>query len=69
MTSNKFIGVWTIGTMQLSSEARERIENVFNELWRINRSEYFFSMEVMGEKIFVIDNGEMGFTAMLANEY
>ncbi len=67
-TSCKFIGVWTRGMMQESSETREAVEKEFDRLAR-EKDDWFYAIEVAGKKFFVADNGEFGYTAMLPEEY
>lgn len=67
--ATKFIGVWTIGTMQLSSETREAIERGFAEAVKKNPSDWFYKVTIDGRDYFVADNGEFGYTAMLPDEY
>lgn len=67
-TRPKFIGVWTIGMMQESSETREAVEKEFNRLAR-EKDDWFYAITVDGKKFFVADNGEWGYTAMLPDEY
>lgn len=64
----KFIGVWTMGMMELSSDMRERVEKEFYKA-SAKVDDYFYAIEVDGQKFFVVDNGEMGYTAMIPNEY
>ena len=34
-----------------------------------DHEDYFYSVEVFGRKFYVVSNGEMGYTAMLPDEY
>ncbi len=67
-TSCKFIGVWTIGMMQESSETREAVEKEFDRL-AAEKDDWFYAVTVDGKKFFVAENGEFGYTAMLPEEY
>ncbi len=67
-TGPKFIGVWTLGLMQESSETREAIEREFSRLAQTH-DDWFYAVVVNGRKFFVAENGEMGYTAMLPEEY
>ena len=68
MLDNKFIGVWTRGMMTLSSETREIIERRFLRATKLS-DDWFYQIEVDGQKYFVCENGELGYTAMLPSEY
>lgn len=61
-----FIGLWTIGMMELTSFQREAIEQAFNAA---PKGDHFYSIEMDGQKFFVAENGEFGYTAMLPSEY
>ena len=61
-----FIGVWTCGMMELASEDREAVENAFN---KAPKGDHFYSITLGDRKIFVVENGEFGYTAMLPDEY
>lgn len=63
-----FIGVWTIGMMQETSETREAVEREFTRLAK-ETIDWFYVIRVNGKKFFVADNGECGYTAMLPDEY
>jgi len=65
---NQFIGVWTCGMMELSSEIRELVEKDFNKQVR-EKDDWFYMVVVNGKKYFVAENGEFGYTAMLPVEY
>jgi len=65
---NQFIGVWTIGMMELSSETRELVEKEFDRQVR-EKDDWFYVVVVNGKKYFVAENGEFGYTAMLPEEY
>lgn len=65
---SKFIGTWTRGMMELPSEIRELVEKDFNRQAR-ERDDWFYVIVVRGQKYFIADNGEFGYTAMLPNEY
>ena len=65
---NQFIGVWTIGMMELSSEVRELVEKDFDGQVR-EKDDWFYVVVVKGKKYFVAENGEFGYTAMLPEEY
>ena len=67
-TSNKFIGVWTRGMMALFPEVRAAIEKEFNIAVK-DHEDWFYSVVVNGQKFFICDNGEFGYTAMLPDEY
>jgi hypothetical protein len=67
-TRPKFIGVWTLGLMQESSATREAVEREFNRLAQ-ERDDWFYAVTVNGRKFFVAENGELGYTAMLPEEY
>lgn len=66
--SNQFIGVWTPGMMELSSDIRELVEKDFDEQVR-QKDDWFYVVEVRDQKFFIADNGEFGYTAMLPEEY
>ena len=66
--ANKFIGVWTIGMMQESSETREAVEQEFLRLAN-EKDDWLYVITVRGRKFFVAENGEYGYTAMRADEY
>lgn len=66
--ANKFIGVWTIGMMQMSSATREAVEQDFDRQSR-EKDDWFYTVVVNGNKYFVAENGEFGYTAMLPEEY
>jgi hypothetical protein len=66
--TTKFIGIWTIGMMELPSAVREQVELEFNRLAK-ETEDWFYSVTVNGKKYFVADNGEFGYTAMLPEEY
>jgi hypothetical protein len=68
MNSCKFIGAWTQGLASKSSETREKIEMAFNKMAK-EKDDWFYKVEINGQKYFVADNGEFGFTAMLPEEY
>lgn len=68
MNSTKFIGVWTIGMMQLPSQTRERIELAFTAMSK-QKDDWFYKISIDNKDYFVADNGEFGFTAMLPEEY
>ena len=68
ITPDKFIGAWTSGLMAESSAVREAIETAFSEAVK-DHVDHFYSVEVSGRKFFVASNGEMGYTAMLPDEY
>jgi hypothetical protein len=68
IAANKFIGVWTIGMMQETSETREAVEKEFHRLVRL-KDDWFYAITVDGKKFFVAENGEFGYTAMLPAEY
>ena len=68
MKENKFIGVWTIGMMNLSSEIREKVEKEFNKISRLV-DDWFYEIKIDGQNYFVAENGEIGYTAMLPEEY
>lgn len=69
-----YIGAWTSGIQdKLSIEEQDTIELVFNS--QVPRGDAFYAFDIHRAsldytiKVFVCDNGERGFTAMLANEY
>ncbi len=68
LSARKFIGVWTRGMMQESSETRESVEREFERLAK-EKDDWFYCVVVSGKKFFVADNGEFGYTAMLPEEY
>lgn len=68
ITPDKFIGIWTSGLMTESSATREAIERAFTEAVR-DHEDHFYSVNIAGRKFFVVANGEMGYTAMLPDEY
>ncbi len=68
MGRNAFIGVWTIGMMQESSAVREAVEREFNRQAK-EAVDWFYVVTVMGKKFFVVENGELGYTAMRPDEY
>lgn len=65
---NQFIGVWTIGMMELPSVTRELVEKEFDKQVR-KKDDWFYVVIVDDEKYFVAENGEFGYTAMLPEEY
>lgn len=67
--ANKFIGAWTIGVMQVSSETREAIEREFIKAVKANPNDWFYKVTACGQDFFVAENGEFGYTAMLPDEY
>jgi hypothetical protein len=68
MSDNKFIGVWTLGMMCLSSDIREAVERKFLRESKVV-DDWFYAVEVDGQKYFIAENGEFGYTAMLPSEY
>jgi hypothetical protein len=60
------IGVWTCGLMAMGSEVCEAIEKAFNGA---PKGDWFYSINIGELKCFVAENGEFGYTAMLAGEY
>lgn len=68
MNSLKFIGVWTCGLAAESSELREKIEIAFDTMAK-EQDDWFYKIEIDGKDYFVADNGELGYTAMLPEEY
>ena len=68
MSSLKFIGVWTRGLAAEPSELREKIEIAFNAMAK-EQDDWFYKVVVDGKDYFVADNGELGYTAMLPDEY
>ena len=66
--SIKTIFIWTSGMMELPSETREKVEKEFNKAAK-EKNDWFYKINVDGKDYFVADNGEMGYTAMLPNEY
>lgn len=64
------IGVWTVGCMtELTSEEREAVEGAFN---KAPKGDHFYSVvlhEAGVGKVYVAENGEFGYTAMLPEEY
>lgn len=54
--------------MDQPSELREQVEIAFNALAK-EKDDWFYSVEINGKKYFVADNGEFGYTGMLAEEY
>ncbi len=68
MQHNNYIGVWTVGMMDESSEVREKVEQAFNKVVKTG-DDWFYSFDIDGKKYFVADNGERGYTAMLPEEY
>lgn len=66
--ATKFIGVWTIGMMQETSETREAVEKEFDRQVK-EKDDWFYTVVVNGKKFFVAENGEFGYTAMLPDEY
>lgn len=61
-----FIGIWTRGMMNEPSEAR-----AFLERWLavLPANDWFYDVDYKGQKYFLVDNGEFGYTAMLPDEY
>jgi hypothetical protein len=51
---------------ELSSGDREAVEQAFNGA---PRGDHFYLVELSGQKVFVAENGEFGYTAMLPKEY
>jgi hypothetical protein len=67
-TMNKFIGVWTIGMLQETSETRAAVEKEFERQAK-ETEDWFYVVNVNGQKFFVVENGELGYTAMRPDEY
>ena len=71
MTGMKYIGVITAGVKALAMERPELLDKLcraFSEKARqVDGSIYV--IEVDGQRFFVADNGEDGYTAMLPEEY
>lgn len=63
-----FIGVWTTGMMQETSQTREAVEREFTRLAK-ETIDWFYVIRVNGKEFFVAENGECGYTAMLPDEY
>ena len=68
ITADKFIGIWTTGMMAENSSTREAVEVAFNEAVK-DHEDHFYSVYVDGRKFYIAANGELGFTAMLPDEY
>lgn len=68
MNNKKFIGVWTCGLASKPSAVREKIETAFNKAAR-EKDDWFYKIVIDGNSYFVADNGQFGYTAMLAEEY
>ncbi len=68
ITPDKFIGVWTSGLMAETPEIRESIERAFMETVK-DHEDHLYIVKVVDRKFFVAANGEMGYTAMLPDEY
>ncbi len=69
-----YIGAWTSGICDvLNVDEQDTIELVFNS--QVPQGDAFYAFDIHRAeedrtiKVFVCDNGERGFTAMLANEY
>ena len=67
------IGVWTVGCMtDLSSDEREAVEQAFNAA---PQGDHFYAVELRQHqddkprKVFIAENGQFGYTAMLPSEY
>lgn len=65
---NKFIGVWTLGMMELPSELREDIEIAFDVAAK-KTDDWFYKITIAGNDYFIAENEEFGYTAMLPGEY
>lgn len=54
--------------MQESSQTREAVEKEFDRQAKAT-DDWFYTIRVEGKKFFVVDNGELGYTAMRPEEY
>lgn len=66
--TDKFIGCWTAGMMAETSELRQAVEKAFHATV-LDHEDWLYTIQVSGRKFYVASNGEMGFTAMLPEEY
>lgn len=68
MNSLKFIGIWTRSLMDTHPSTREKIEKEFSRVSKLS-DDWFYRIEIDGNKFYIADNGEFGYTAMLPEEY
>ena len=68
ITSNKYIGLVTPGVQEKGATVMMLINEAFTKSV-LDHEDFFYCVEVQGEKYYVQDNGEMGYTAMLPDEY
>ena len=65
------IGLYTIGIRtEFTDEEQTAITEAFHNLAEQDKTgDWFYSGEVNGKKFFLADNGEVGYTLMLPEEY
>jgi len=68
ISSDKFIGAMTRGVLELPSDTLSAIYKEFHKQV-LDHEDYFYCLFIFGEKYYVQKNGEMGYTAMLPDEY
>lgn len=61
-----FVGLATPGFLSLSHDMQLAIIRAF---MKAPKGDWFYSVECEGQKVFIAENGERGFTAMLPEEY
>lgn len=61
-----YVGACTRGFMELPDEDREAIMKAF---YAAPKGDHFYCISLDGKKYFIVENGEMGYTAMLPEEY
>ena len=66
-----YIGLCTIGISNgFTDDEKAAVAEAFHELVDKDKTgDWFYSGEVNGKKFFLADNGEMGYTLMLPEEY
>jgi hypothetical protein len=61
-----YIGVATSGFINLPQDVKNAIVSAFMST---QKGDWFYAAECNGQRVFICENGEMGYTAMLPEEY
>ncbi len=71
MGQEKYIGAMTRGVATLAQDNPDLMEKIVAAFAEKSREadDWFYAIEVDGQRFFVADNGEMGCTVMLPEEY
>lgn len=71
MPGTKYLGVMTRGVAELAKDhpgLLDRLAQAFAEE-SAKSEDWFYELEVDGQRFFAADNGERGYTVMLPEEY